>query len=92
MTIRQKSTENRELGQFLKQLRKGLKDIPTSRMGFIEDRSAKRFNNEEWISEKTLGNYESGKNIPSLKGLVMLAAALGVDKGYLFEEVVKRIK
>ncbi|WP_338346830.1 helix-turn-helix transcriptional regulator [Fructobacillus cardui] len=75
----------------MKQLRKELKDIPKSRIGFIEDRSIKLFNNEEWISEKTLCNYELGKNIPSIENLVMLAAALEVDKKYLFEEVTKRI-
>jgi hypothetical protein len=42
--------------------------------------------------KQAMGNHESSKNIPPLKELVMLAAALEVDKRYLLEEVVKRIK
>lgn len=45
-----------------------------------------------WLKKQAMGNHESSKNIPPLKELVMLAAALEVDKRYLLEEVVKRIK
>lgn len=56
-----------------------LTDIPKSRQSFIDDRSKKYFNNEEWISEKTLTNYETGKNIPNLQNIKKLAVALEVD-------------
>lgn len=69
----------KEIGMLIKEYRMKLTDIPKSRQSFIDDRSKKYFNNEEWISEKTLTNYETGKNIPNLQNIKKLAVALEVD-------------
>ena len=91
MTRRKKNNQNIEVGNLIYEYRKKLTDIPKSRQGFIDDRSAKFFNNEEWISEKTFGNYETGQNIPSLENLKKLSVALEVDTLELIAEILKLI-
>ncbi len=79
MTMRKTDNQMKEIGMLIKEYRMKLTDIPKSRQSFIDDRSKKYFNNEEWISEKTLTNYETGKNIPNLQNIKKLAVALEVD-------------
>lgn len=89
MTVRKFKTQNYEIGDLLRAYRLRLTDIPKSRQAFIDDRSKKFFDNVEWISEKSLGNYENGKNIPSLPNLKKLAIALEVDIEELLIKIVK---
>lgn len=79
MTKRKNSTQIKKIGKLIKSYRIRLTDIPKSRQKFIDDRSKKYFNNEEWISEKTLTNYETGKNLPSLANIKNLSTALEID-------------
>lgn len=65
-----------------------LTDISPYRQKFIEDRSKIYFNYEEWISEKTLTNYETGKNIPTLKNIKKLAIAFEMDISELISEII----
>lgn len=88
MTKRKIENQNKKLGELIKNKRLELTDISSSRQQFIDDRSEKYFNSEEWISEKTLTNYETGKNIPSLQNLKKLAIALEIDGVELFKEMV----
>lgn len=88
MTKRKIENQNKKLGELIKNKRLELTDISSSRQQFIDDRSEKYFNSEEWISEKTLTNYETGKNIPSLQNLKKLAIALEIDVVELFKEMV----
>lgn len=88
MTARKIENTNYKLGDLLRNYRKRLSDLPSSRQQFIENRSLVYFNNEEWISEKTLANYETGKNIPSLENLKKLAIALEVDPLELFKDIL----
>ncbi|KDA45665.1 helix-turn-helix domain-containing protein [Ligilactobacillus animalis] len=89
MTIRKEENRNKDVGQVLQKYRLRLTDIPKSRQAFIDDRSRKFFDNTEWISEKTLGNYETGKNIPTLLNLKKLSMALEVDIEELLTEIVR---
>lgn len=84
---KRKEKINLKLGNVIQRYRLRLTDLPSTRQGFIEDRSEKLFNNESWISEKTLANYECGYNIPTLENLKKLSIALEVD----FLELVKEI-
>lgn len=88
MTKRKNENQNKQLGELLKSYRLELTDIASSRQKFIDDRSQKYFNSEEWISEKTLMNYETGKNIPSLQNLKKLAIALEMNIQELFSEII----
>lgn len=88
MTKRKNENQHKQLGELLKKHRLELTDIAPSRQKFIEDRSQKYFNSEEWISEKSLMNYETGKNIPSLQNLKKLAIALERDVHELFSEII----
>lgn len=89
MTIRKEENRNKDVGQVLQKYRLRLTDISKSRQAFIDDRSRKFFDNTEWISEKTLGNYETGKNIPTLLNLKKLSIALEVDIEELLTEIVR---
>ncbi|AWN18010.1 helix-turn-helix domain-containing protein [Streptococcus sobrinus] len=91
MTIRKLNNFNYDIGNLLYDYRKRLTDLPKSRRGFIDNRSKAYFNGEEWISEKTLINYENGKNVPSLQNLKKLALALEVDESELVAEILKLI-
>lgn len=91
MTKRKINNQNIEVGNLIYDYRRRLTDIPKTRRGFIDDRSEKFFGGEEWISEKTLGNYETGQNLPSLENLKKLSVALEVDTLELVEEILKRI-
>lgn len=88
MTKRKVENQNKKLGELIKNKRLELTDISSSRQQFIDNRGEKYFNSEEWISEKTLANYETGKNIPSLQNLKKLAIALEIDVVELFKEMV----
>lgn len=89
MTTRKE--QNYELGQLILEYREKLTDLPKSRQEFINERSRTYFNNEEWISEKTLANYENGRNIPSLENIPKLALALEIDPLELVSEILKVI-
>ena len=91
MTLRKNETQHREIGNLIRRYRANLTDLPKSRQGFIDNRSKAYFNGEEWISEKTLINYENGKNVPSLQNLKKLALALEVDESELVAEILKLI-
>ena len=95
LTIIKTQTPNFELGKIFINPREAL-NIGDSRADFINDRDEILFNyeytdsygNGSWISEKTLMNYELGKNIPTLKMLKRLAAAYEVDTIDLIKEVL----
>ncbi len=89
MTNRKVENQNKEIGYLIKKYRKQLSDIPRSRQRFIDDRSEKYFDNKEWISEKTLMNYETGKNVPSIQNIKKLAIALEMDALKLIEEILE---
>ncbi|GAB2021940.1 hypothetical protein RyT2_10140 [Pseudolactococcus yaeyamensis] len=72
----------------MKSHRMDLTDISKNRMDFISDREMKFFMAEGFISEKTLMNYELGKNTPTLSNLKKLAIALEVDFLKLVEELM----
>ncbi|WP_434109451.1 helix-turn-helix transcriptional regulator [Enterococcus faecalis] len=91
MTIRKNTNQNKEIGQLLKGLRLALNDIDKTRQAFIDDRSEKFFDNSDWISEKTLQNYENGKNIPTIPNLLKLAVALEIDERELLIKIKKRL-
>ncbi|EUJ18693.1 hypothetical protein MAQA_08962 [Listeria aquatica FSL S10-1188] len=69
MTKRKDENQNKQVGYVLKKYRMRLTDISPSRRKFIDDRSEKYFDYEDWISEKTLMNYETGKNVPTIQNL-----------------------
>lgn len=89
MTNRKVENQNKEIGDLIQNYRKQLLDIPRTRQGFIDDRSEKYFDNKEWISEKTLLNYETGKNVPSIQNIKKLAVALEIDPLKLIEEILE---
>lgn len=91
MTKRKEMNRNHELGQVIIKHRLLLTDLPQSRQGFIDDRSKKLFNGEEWMSEKTLSNYENGYNIPTLENIKKLSVAFETDFLELVEEIAKYI-
>lgn len=96
LTVRKNKNYSYEIGKILHQHRLQLTDIPNQRMAFISDRDTRLFNWEytdengegSWISEKTLMNYELGKNIPSLKYLKRLAYAYEMEPVELFAEIL----
>lgn len=88
MTLRKNETQRRAIGDLIKKHRLYLTDLPRSRQGFIDDRSQKYFNYEDWISEKTLSNYENGKNIPSLENIRNLSIALEIDELEFVKEIL----
>lgn len=83
-----KTDHNYQCGKLLRNLREKLTDLPRSRKGFIEDREKTIFGGENWISEKTLINYETGKNIPTLSNIKKLALALEVDVLDLIQSIL----
>ena len=88
MTLRKNETQHREIGNLIRKHRASLTDLPKSRQGFIEDRSQKFFDCDDWISENTLCNYENGKNIPSLENIRNLSIALEIDELELVKEIL----
>lgn len=80
MSVRKIENTNFEVGNIIRRYREALVDLPKSRKGFIDNRSQIYFGCEEWISEKSLSNYENGKNIPSLEMIKKLAIAMEVDE------------
>lgn len=99
LTIRKTKNYNCEIGKILRHHRLQLTDIPNERAKFIADRDSRLFNWEytddtgegSWISEKTLMNYELGKNVPSLKYLKRLAYAYEMEPVELFIEILPYI-
>lgn len=89
MTIRKNINQTKKIGSLIKEYRLRLTDIPSSRQAFINDRSEKYFDNEEWISEKMLMNYETGKNVPTLKNIKKLSIALEVDTLDLISKILE---
>lgn len=88
MTLRKNETQRKAIGDLIKKHRLCLTDLPRSRQGFIDDCSKKYFGYEEWISEKTLSNYENGKNIPSLENIRNLSIALEIDELEFVKEIL----
>jgi len=60
-----------------------------SREFFVEDRSEKLFNYDDWISSRYLASIELGNNQLSIEKLIKLAYALEIDPVELFSEIVK---
>lgn len=89
MTIRKDNSRNIKIGNMLKSYRDRLTDLPEARQKFIDNRSDIFFGGDDWISEKTLSNYENGKNIPSLENLKKLAVAFEVDETELVLSILK---
>lgn len=89
MTGRKKTNQTKEVGKLIKEYRLKITDVPKSRQAFIDDRSEKYFDNEEWMSEKTLMNYETGKNVPALKNIKKLSIALEVDALELVSKILE---
>lgn len=89
MTTRKLESTNRKIGELFLNYRKSLTDLPKTREGFIENRSRIYFDYEPWISEKSLSNYETGKNIPSLAMLRKLAIAYEIDVMDLIRDLFK---
>lgn len=52
MTLRKDETQRRAIGDLIKKHRLCLTDLPRSRQGFIDDRSQKYFDYEDWIVKK----------------------------------------
>ncbi|MDR0299265.1 MAG: helix-turn-helix transcriptional regulator [Streptococcaceae bacterium] len=71
----------------IQELRERLTDIKGGRRGFINYSSLHFFGGEDWISVKTLTNYELGKNTPSLEYAKKLSVALQMN----FTEFISEI-
>lgn len=84
----EKSEALTKIGRLFEQKRKALGQQYKSRERFIYNRSDELFGSEDWISLRHLYNIEHGKNWISIEKFIMLAAALEVDPGDLFNEVV----
>ena len=77
------------IGRLLEEKRKALGRQYRSREQFIDERSVEVFGGMDWISYRHLCNIEHGKNWISIEKLFMLAAALEVEPGELFNEIVE---
>ena len=77
------------IGRLLEETRKALGRQYRSREQFIDERSVEVFGGMDWISCRHLCNIEHGKNWISIEKLFMLAAALEVEPGELFNEIVE---
>jgi len=87
MTIRNRNNHNYELGNKIRELRERLSDINGGMQGFIDYASDNLFGGEEWISLKTLSNYELGKNVPNLSNAKKLSVALQMDLSDFIAEI-----
>lgn len=76
-------------GQMLRDKRMALGKEFKSRDFFVEDRSEKLFNYDDWISSRYLASIELGNNQLSIEKLIKLAYALEIDPVELFSEIVR---
>jgi len=76
-------------GQMLRDKRMALGKEFKSREFFVEDRSEKLFNYDNWISSRYLASIELGNNQLSIEKLIKLAYALEIDPVELFSEIVR---
>jgi len=67
------------IGQILMRYREALNLERKGRAYFIEDRVKKNLLPENWISEKTLTNFENGNNMPKIKNFKYLAIAFEIE-------------
>lgn len=89
MTVRKKITErDRKIGAVFEKYRKELSLKKNSREFFIEDRINFGLLPEDWLSVKSLTNFELGKNFPSYATLKMLAVAYEIE----FLDLIKEIE
>ena len=76
-------------GQMLRDKRMALGKEFKSREFFVEDRSEKLFDYDDWISSRYLASIELGNNQLSIEKLIKLAYALEIDPVELFSEIVR---
>lgn len=76
-------------GQMLHDKRMALGKEFKSREFFVEDRSEKLFDYDDWISSRYLASIELGNNQLSIEKLIKLAYALEIDPVELFAEIVR---
>ena len=76
-------------GQMLRDKRMALGKEFKSREFFVEDRSEKLFNYDDWISSRYLASIELGNNQLSIEKLIKLAYSLEIDPVELFSEIVR---
>lgn len=76
-------------GQMLRDKRMAMGKEFKSREFFVEDRSEKLFNYDDWISSRYLASIELGNNQLSIEKLIKLAYALEIDPVELFSEIVR---
>jgi len=88
MALRKEENYNLQFGLKLKELRENLMDASKSRQEFIDRASEDFFNGQDWISLKSLTNYEAGKNIPNLVTSKKLAIALQIE----FAEFIRHVE
>ena len=60
-----------------------------SRAAFIRQMGISLFDDEDWITEKHLGNIERGQNWISFEMFIKLSAALQQEPGELFSEIIQ---
>ena len=77
------------IGRLLEEKRKALGKQYRSREQFIDKRSVEVFGGLDWISYRHLCNIEHGKNWISIEKLFILAAALDMEPGELFDEIAE---
>lgn len=77
-----------EVGKLIREKRLALGKEFKSRDFFVEERSEKLFDFEDWISSRYLSSIELGNNQMSLEKLIQLAYALETDPIELFEEIL----
>lgn len=78
-----------KVGLMIRDKRMALGKEFKSREFFVEDRSEKLFNYDDWISSRYLASIELGNNQLSIEKLIKLAYALEIDPVELFSEIVK---
>lgn len=78
-----------KMGQAIRDKRIALGKEFENREFFVEDRSEKLFDYEDWISTRYLASIELGNNQLSIEKLIKLAYALEIDPVGLFADIVK---
>ncbi len=76
------------VGQLIREKRLSLGESFRNREFFVEDRSEKLFNYEDWISTRYLASIELGNNQMSIEKLIQLSYALEIDPIELFSDIV----
>ena len=78
-----------KVGLMIRDKRMALGKEFKSREFFVEERSEKLFNYDDWISSRYLASIELGNNQLSIEKLIKLAYALEIDPVELFSEIAK---